>query len=333
MAELKTLRAAAHQMRAAAGNLEYTHGTGLEGEPVTLGFWSWPRDDLGFSALPELPPLQTFNTPREVRDHQAATKLRRNAPSGLLKTLMAFREVMGEIVEADAEMRKDGFTRDALTRQRAKLGEGLLASVGDVLKEARDASLLVEKTRRGLAGDLVAFAGDPNRFLQTLDLQNDEPNEPVAEAQIAIQTAIFDAEIARALKPLGPADQHLLRELRALPKQLDDMRVLSAVFRVPAALLPFSAEELRSIAQLAFSRNWPKTAAAVSLVEEMIDNVRPVAGKAILMVGRFTDPENHFDAFRRVPAGLWALEPFATDAQARTVYEDLRLALAIFPAY
>ena len=319
MAEIKTMRALQNQMRDASRNLSYDIGTGANGEMLFLGRWTWPTD----KALPELPALLRSSTPRQRRDHRYAESLRTAPPDALLKSLLKFREVIAEAVQADIELRS-GFLGQELDKARVRLGESLLASFIGAVGHAQLADERLSEVRRSLAAEYFE-TGDANGYLKSLGLQ-DEASEvdPARETQVAVQTAIFDAEIARALKPLSPADRTIVMEGRTLPKQLDDPRVLAAIFRVPQTLLPFDAEELRAIAALAFLRNWPKTAAVAGVVETMIEQVRPVAGSALMMVGRLIDPGNAFDVFRRVPGGRWALEPLArTDYKAKAVFDDL----------
>ena len=319
MAEIKTLRALQTEMRDVAGNLSYDFGTGPSGAVLSLGRWVWPVNE----PLPELPPLLREATPRQRRDHRFAESLRTSQPAALVKSLLKFREVIGEAVQAEIELRS-GFLGKELERQRVLLGEKLLAAFSGAVGHAQLADERLSEIRRTLAAEYFE-TGDANSYLKSLGLQDEaSETDPARETQVAVQTAIFDAEIARALKPLSPADRTIVLEGRTLPRQLDDPRVLAAIFRVPQTLLPFDADEMRAIASLAFLRNWPKTAGVAGVVETMIEQVRPVAGTALKMVGQLVDPGNAFEVFRRVPGGRWALEPLArTDYKAKAVFDDL----------
>lgn len=324
MAEIKTLRALDSQMRRAAGDLAYDYGTGLNGEVLYLGRWPWGLEN--DKQLPELPPLMRGATPRQRRDHRFAESLRTQQPAALLTALMACRQVIGEIVQAEIDLRAEGYAGKALDKMRVNLGEELLASLPGAVGGAAEAADRLAQIKRELTAEVLK-AGNVDNYLKGLGLDDteSESDPPGAETQVAVQTAIFDAEIARALKPLSAAEKTLIAEGRELPRQLDDPRVLAAIFRVPAALLPFDGAEMGQVADLAFARNWPKTASAARVVSAMVETVRPVAGTAILMAGRLIDPVNHYDTFRRVPGGRWALAPMVAThpPAARQVYEDL----------
>jgi hypothetical protein len=324
MAEIKTMRALQSQMREAAKNLGYDFGTGLNGEVVYMGYWPWgPEND---KQLPELPPLMRDATPRQRRDHRFAENLRTQQPAALLKALMACRQVIGEVVQAEIDLREEGYAGKALDKMRLKLGEELLAALPGAVGGAFEADQRLTQIRRDLTGEVLK-AGNVDNYLKSLGFEGaeSESDPPAAETQVAVQTAIFDAEIARALKPLSAAEKTSLAEGRELPKHLDDPRVLAAIFRVPAALLPFDGTQMSQIAGLAFARNWPKAASASRVVSAMVEAVRPVAGTAILMAGRLIDPVNPYDTFRRLPGGRWALEPLVATQPpaAREVYNDL----------
>lgn len=327
MAEIKTLRATAAQMKAAATQLEYDFGTGMAGEVIFLGHWPSPLDADGDPDLPELPPVPTHSTPRQRRDHRFAESLRREQPKVLLKTLLACRQVIGDAIAAEIELRGEGYTDKALAKMLAKHGAFLLESIGGVIGLARNSSDRLAEIRRTLAGELQGSL-DAGKFLKALDsgiADDDSEADKRGDTEVAVQTAIYDMAIVQMLKPLDPSDDGLVMERRQLPKQLDDPRVLAAIFRAPSALLPYTEDQMKAIAALAFERNWPKTAMMAGVVEAMLEQVRPVAGHALLLIGRLIDPANPYDAFRRVAAGgRWALEPMTEQSwQARTVYEDL----------
>lgn len=323
MAEIKTLRALDRQMRAAAKNLEFDFGSGTRGELVFLGRWPWGTE-YG-RQLPELPPLAKDATPRQRRDHRFAESLRTQQPAALLKTLLACRTAIAEIVEREIELRAEGYSGKALTLQQTKAGAELLTMVASPVGGAAAAAELLGNMKRDLTTETLK-AKNVDNYLAEFGFEGGSESEadPPGETQVAVQSAIFDAEIARALKPLTPADKTMLAEGRMLPKQINDPRVLAAIFRVPAVLLPFDAAEMRQIAELAFRTSWPKTSAVAMVVEEMIANVQPVAGTAVLMLGRLTNPESPFDTFRQVPGGRWALHALLpTHPQGRKVYDDL----------
>jgi hypothetical protein len=322
MAEIKTMRALERQMRAAAKNLEFDFGTGTKGEVVFLGRWPWGTE-YG-RQLPELPALTRDATPRQRRDHRFAESLRTQQPEALFKTLLACRTVIAEIVEREIEFRAEGYSGKALEIVQKKFVDELLMMVGGTVAGAAAAAELLAKLKSDLTTEALK-AKDVDNYLAAFGYEGEESEaDPPGETQVAVQSAIFDAEIARALKPLTPAEKTTIAEGRALPKQLDDPRVLAAIFRVPAVLLPYDAAEMRQIAELAFRRSWPKTAAVALVVAEMIETVRPVAATAVLMVGRLSNPANPYDTFRQVPRARWALEHLVnTHPQAREVYDDL----------
>lgn len=327
MAEVKTLRAMAHQMRAAAGDLRYAFGTDWDGSGVVpLGIWEWDVEK-----LPELQPLSRIATPQQDRDYRSAKAILRKHPPALLRALMVSRLIIGEAIQRYQELTAEGYAKAALDKQLRDLAKTLLNEIEGTVGDAAAVARAMADVRRDLAKEFFQMA-DGNSFYRNLDLEGPAERDPRGtEAQVAVQSAIFDAEIARALKPLTPADRTLVIEARALPKQLDDARVLSAVFRVPQALLPFADDELRGIARLAFQRQAPHSAAAASVVEEMLEVVRPVAGQAILRIGMMRDPVNPYDTFRDVKGGLWALQPMLRDGgtQARQVFDDLAEAHAM----
>lgn len=327
MAQQVTLRALAHEMRSAAGNLNYIMGTDWDRvKLVPLGRWTWDVEK-----LPELPKLSAEATPQQARDHRGAQMILRVHPPALLRALMVSRLILGEAIQRYQELTTEGYTKQALDKQLQQFGKGLLSDVGGVIGEAARVSRAMADFRRDLAKEFFAMA-DANSFLGNLDLEGvkEADDARVTETQVAVQSAIFDAEIARALKPLTPADRALVIENRALPKQIDDARVLSAIFRVPRALVPFADDEMRAIAKLAFARQAPKSAAASTVIDEMIEVVRPIAGSAIHRIGMLRDPGNPYDTFRDVKGGMWALQPMLRDGgtQAREVFDDLARAHA-----
>ncbi len=317
MAEIKTLRVLANQMRAAAKNLNVAFGDDGTGAVIPMGAWRWDGD-----ALPELPALQRDATARQRRDHRYAESLRTQQPGRLLGALVGLREATAEAVEGEIDLRAEGYSGKVLDKQRIALGERVLNMASAAVGTAQNVADRLAQVRRDLAREAFE-TGDPDRYMKTLGL-DDEEREPPNETAIAVQQAIFDTAILGALKPLTPAERTVLMDGRALPKQLDDARVLAAVFRGPRPLLPFDDEELRAIASLSFLKGWPKTSSTSVVIEEMLAQVQPVAGQALLMAGRFIDSTNPYDAFRRVPGGRWAIQSFVhTDHRAADVAADL----------
>jgi hypothetical protein len=314
------LRAEAAQMRVAFANLQFAVGTGPQGQVLNMGAWGWPPE----TALPELQPLLRDATPRQRRDHRFAEGLRSVGPSALFDCLLACREIMADVVEVDIKLRADGYGGNALVNAKADRGESLLTKFRGVIGKASGVQDRLNAVRADLASEYFE-TGDANRYLSTLGLREpaDSEADPPKETAVAVQAAVYDVAIAQALKPLTPAEKTQVLEQRALPAQLNDPRVLAALFRAPLMLLPFDDDEMRGIAALAFARNWPKTASVAGAVSKMLDVVQPVAGEALWLVGQMIDPTKPAQVFERVPGGAWALQPLARRPGAAEVLAQL----------
>ena len=313
------LRALTDGMLRAAADLSYISGTTSDGKVIRYGLWRWSPD-----GLPELPKLPSGATARQRRDHRFAEGLRSEMPDLLLKSLLNLRETIAHGVEAEIALRADGYSGKAIAGERVKIGKKMCVHIGDAIERAADASRRLAKARQTLASEGLATK-DSDRFLAELGV-DDRAEELPDETTRAVTSAVYDTAILAALRPLEQIEKTLLfaNSGARLPRQLDDPRVLAAVFRAPRVLVPLSDDELRRVAHLAFRANWPKVAAVALVIEEMLDQVRQVAGEALRLAGNYLDPTNEWDAFRAVPGGRWALEPLVdVDPKARLVFEDL----------
>jgi hypothetical protein len=70
-------------------------------------------------------------------------------------------------------------------------------------------------------------------------------------AAAVLERTIFDVAVVQALNPLRPFERVQLLERRVLPEQFNDPRVLSAIFRAPAVLVPLRPDERKAIEEIA----------------------------------------------------------------------------------
>lgn len=78
-------------------------------------------------------------------------------------------------------------------------------------------------------------------------MTNDLESKSVAAV---LERAIFDVAVVQALKPLRPFERDLVLQQRILPDQLNDPRVLAAIARAPAALVPLRPDEREAVAEI-----------------------------------------------------------------------------------
>lgn len=316
--EFKNLRALQSEMQQHARDLNYIFGSDADGRMLRLGMWRWGSD-----GMPELPRLPSSATPRQARDHRLASALRDGMPPLLLGALLTLREAIAHGVAAEIELREEGYARSALDKQRVAIGRKMVEHVRRAVTDAASAANTVAEYRQKLASEGFDIK-DVDRYLATLGLA-ERAKEPADEASATIQSAIFDVAIVQSLKPLTQVESAMLREdHNVLPKQIDDPRVLQAIFRAPRPLLPYSDADLRQIARVAFMNFWPQVAAVSTVVEAMLEQLRIVAAEALRLAGRFLDGTNPYNAFREVEHGRWALELLIDeDPRARETFEDL----------
>lgn len=318
-----TLMALQGDMRQAAKNLQYAVGTGIDGDAIPLGTWR----DFSQAQMPVIPPLPADATARQVKDDRIARAMLERYPGELRDVVLRLRELAAESVQGYGDL-KDDFKGAELERQRKRLGERLLANTGNAIKIAQTAAERCREVRADMARETLAVS-KTNEHLQAMGGASSgiEDDDPRAGTIRAMQGAMFDIEIVKALKPLSAAEHDVVVDRRELPPALRDPRVIAAVLNVPPVLTPYTRAELEGIAHLGFVMNWPKTAPVVAFVENMLSQVQVVAGEALRQVGTLIDWGHPFEVFRRVAGGRWALEAVADKyaaAGAKAVLADLR---------
>lgn len=320
MAETRTRRVTLEHMAGSAHDLSVIFGSGPGGELLRMGHWSWQLNAEGGGALPELEPLPRSFTARESRDHRLADGLRVALPPSLFDAFMAGRRAIERATTYPRELRTEGYSGQALQRKLTREGELILPDLKTATEAAMKAEDRAAEVRRTLGAETLTTEDEDGAFLAALGM-GDPPAvregtmpraEAVATVTSAVQRSIFDAAVVQALQPLSPADRSLLLEERALPKQLDDPRVVAAVFRAPAVLSPLKPDERAALARMAFKMNWPKVHAVAAAIDEMVRVSREVLGEAVYLVGGMLT-DKPMDAFVRIgaQAGAWLLVPMA----------------------
>lgn len=320
MAETHTRRATLEQMAGSAHDLSVIFGSGPGGELLRMGHWAWQLNADGRGTLPELEPLPRSFSNRESRDHRMAEGMRATLPSSLFEAFMASRRAIERATTYPHELRHEGYSGQALQRKLTREGDLILPDLKTATEAAMKADDRVAEVRRTLGAETLTTEDEDGAFLAALGM-SDPPAvregtmpraEAVATVTSAVQRSIFDAAVVQALQPLNPADRALLLDERALPKQIDDPRVVAAIFRAPAVLSPLKPDERAALARMAFKTNWPKVHAVTAAVDEMVRVSREVLGEAVYLTGGMLT-DKPLDAFVRIgaQAGAWLLVPMA----------------------
>ena len=327
MAVISSERAGLQDMlHGAAGALKYDAGTDPSGRLLLLGRWTWFDAD-GDPGLRVLPRLATTASPRLKRDHRTAEELRAGWVRPIHDAFMTSRLICDWAVQQLHEIGQDRVMPKVIAQMLAERAEVKFPEFDRAIRKLVQARDRLNEVRATLAREAVAVE-DQSTFATMLQIDSitapdDDDKSDAAqlrsEATKAMTSAVFDVAICQSLRPLDETDKQLLIERRALPKSLDDPRVLAAIFRSPRPLIPLTDEEMQAAAEMGFAKNWPLTAKVADAVAEMIDETRVVAAQAACELGGMLDRMRPHDIFKRIAGGLWLLEQRALHDEAAAV--------------
>jgi hypothetical protein len=306
-------------IRGAAADTSYAWGTDYAGRFVPLGIWPWKSPPV---VLADLKPAATS---REKRDHRTADGLLAYVTE-LENAFMTARNAVAEAVGGEADLITQGYTNQALQSANVELGRRVLRMVGNWASTGEKVAARVDDALRDLAKQ--RFQDDEDSFLVALQLPTFRPGETSTASdddrtRSAAANAVYDVEIAKALKPLTPAERDVLLHGGELPAGLRDGRVLRAIFSVPRVMLPYDGEELSAIANIGFMTMHPKTATVSRILAEMLLQVQRELATALQEGGKRAYPDDPVEAFRRAQGGDWASQAledgsmFAREAKER----------------
>jgi hypothetical protein len=280
-------RASVAELRNAAADLNYSLGTDARGKMIPLGSWEWEGT---FDPQP-LPPNPS---PRERMDMASASGLvSAGYPERVFDAFMAARLAITEATDGESQLLADGYQKKALLEALPIVADRVRKTLGDHAQRAERVANRI--------GEVFADLSGRRLYDGAADLDEDD----TVTTKRAISDAIYDTAILQNLK-LTPADEAII-DHGALPKQLDDLRVLSAVFNAPAALSPFTPEQRAKISRLAFRKAWPRTAHVVETLHEQLQETQRVLGWAVAAYARQRFADDPKRGIRDIPGGAWAV--------------------------